>query len=75
MHQFGISDHQAATAEGRKDESFGAKTPHTDGSFVAAFWMRVSRAPSEQPRLRTVTLDSSFFDCSGKTKFTVKTLF
>jgi len=29
MHQFGICDHQDATAEGRKDESFGAKTPHT----------------------------------------------
>jgi len=47
-------------------------THPTDGSFVAAFWMGVSRAPSEQPRLGTVTLDSSIFDFSGKTKFTVK---
>jgi hypothetical protein len=49
-------------------------THPTDGSFVAAFWMGVVRAPSEQPRLRTVTLNSSFFDFSLKTKFAAKTV-
>ena len=66
MHQFGICDHQDATAEGRKDEVTWCQDPThpTDDSFVAPFWMGVSRAPSEQPRLRTVTLNSSFFDFS-----------
>jgi len=29
MHQFGVCDHQDATAEGRKDESHLVPRPHT----------------------------------------------
>jgi len=58
MHQFGICDHQDATAEGRKDESLGAKTPHTPqmAALLQHFGWECLEHPPNSPDLAPLHL-------------------